>query len=260
MKIGVCTGNDNIALAAEYGFDYIEANFKNIAMCSDVEFNKFLSLLNEYNIACETANCFLPGEIKVVGENVDYAAITEYLSVGYKRAAEAGIKVVVFGSGGARHIPEGYSYKDGVNDIIKFVRGYSAPMAAEYGIEIVFEPLCKMESNVINTIKEGAMLASAINMPNVGTLGDLYHMYVEGDTYDDVKELKGIFRHAHISNPVSDESGNKRVYMKESDTFDYEGFFNALKFIGCERVSIEAGTSDFASDAAEAIRVLNKYK
>ena len=59
---------------------------------------------------------------------------------------------------------------------------------------------------------------------------------------------------------VSDETGNKRVYMKESDDFDYEGFFDALKFIGCERVSIEAGTSDFAADAAEAIRVLNKYK
>ena len=132
MKFGVCTGNDNIALAAEYGFDYIEANFKNIAMCSDDEFSNFLSLLKKNNIACETANCFLPGEIKVVGENVNYNAISEYLTVGYKRAAQAGIKVVVFGSGGARHIPEGYSYKNGIKDIIKFVREYAAPMAALY--------------------------------------------------------------------------------------------------------------------------------
>ena len=260
MKYGVCTGNDNIALAAEYGFDYIETNFKNLAMYTEEEYADFLSLLKKYNIPCEAANCFLPGELKVTGENIDYDAIKKYLSVGYKRAAETGIKVIVFGSGGARHIPEGYSYKDGVKDIVKLVREYAAPMAAEYGIELVFEPLCKQESNIINTIKEGAMLASAIDMPNVGTLGDIYHMYVEGDTYDDVKELKGIFRHAHISYPVSDETGNKRVYMKESDDFDYEGFFDALKFIGCERVSIEAGTSDFAADAAEAIRVLNKYK
>ena len=260
MKFGVCTGNDNIALAAEYGFDYIETNFKNLAMYTEDEYENFLSLLKEHNIPCETANCFLPGEIKVTGENIDYDAIKKYLSVGYKRAAKTGIKVVVFGSGGARHIPDGYPYKNGVKDIIKFVKEYAAPMADEYGIEIVFEPLCKIESNVINTIKEGAMLASAIDMPNVGTLGDLYHMYVEGDTYEDVKELKGIFRHAHISCPVSDETGNKRVYMKESDNFDYKGFLDALKFIGCERVSIEAGTSDFASDAVEAIRVLNKYK
>ena len=60
---------------------------------------------------------------------------------------------------------------------------------------------------------------------------------------------------------MTDESGHhKRVYMKESDTVDYKGFFDALKYIGCERVSIEAGTDDFASDALDAIKVMNKYK
>ena len=173
MKIGVCAGNDNIAPAAKYGFDYIETNFRNLAFYNEEEYNKFLSELKSNNIPCETANCFLPGELKVTGENIDYDAIEKYLEVGFKRSAEVGIKIVVFGSGGARHIPEGYSYKNATNDIIKFVREYAAPMAAEYGIDVVFEPLCKMESNIINTIKEGAMLASAIDMPNVGTLGDI---------------------------------------------------------------------------------------
>lgn len=260
MKLGVCAGFDRIAIAAKYGYDYIETNFRSLAESSEDEYHKFLAELRNNNIACEAANCFLPGDMHVTGENVDYDAIKKYLSVGYKRAAEVGIKVVVFGSGAARNIPEGYSYKDATKDIIKFVKEYAAPMAAEFGIDIVFEPLRKQESNIINTIKEGAMLASAIDLPNVGTLGDLYHMYVEGDTYDDVRELKGVFKHAHMSNPVSDDSGSKRVFMKESDTFDYKGFFDALKYIGCERVSIEAGTDDFAVDAFEAIKVMNKYK
>lgn len=260
MKIGVCGGFDRIAIAAECGFDYIEVNFRSLAVSSEEEYQKFLSELKKNNIACEAANCFMPGDMKITGDNVDYSAIKEYLSVGYKRAAEVGIKVVVFGSGAARNIPEGYSYKNGVNDIVKFVREYAGPMAAEYGIEFVFEPLCKAESNIINTIKEGAMLASAIDLSNVGTLGDLYHMYIEGDTYDDVRELKGILRHAHMSNPVSDNPDIKRIYMTENDSFDYEGFFDALKYIGCERVSIEAATDDFAADAREAIKVMNKYK
>ena len=257
MKIGVCGGFDRIAITAACGYDYIETNFKDLAKSSEEDFQKFLTALKDNNLACEAANCFLPGELKVTGENIDYEALKEYLSVGYKRAAEAGIKVVVFGSGGARHIPEGYSYKAAINDIIKFMKEYAAPMAAEYGIDLVFEPLRKKETNIINTIKEGAMLASAINLPNVGTLGDLFHMYVEGDTYDDVRELKGIFRHAHMSYP---ESIDKRVYMKESDDFDYKGFFEALKYVGCERVSIEAGTDDFETDAREAIKVMNLYK
>ena len=257
MKIGVCGGFDRIAITAACGYDYIETNFKDLAKSSEEDFQKFLTALKDNNLACEAANCFLPGELKVTGENIDYQSLKEYLAVGYKRAAEAGIKVVVFGSGGARHIPEGYSYKAAINDIIKFMKEYAAPMAAEYGIDIVFEPLRKKETNIINTIKEGAMLASAINLPNVGTLGDLFHMYVEGDTYDDVRELKGIFRHAHMSYP---ESIDKRVYMKESDDFDYKGFFEALKYVGCERVSIEAGTDDFETDAREAIKVMNLYK
>lgn len=260
MKFGVCCGFDNISVAAEYGYDYIETNFRNLVESSEEEYEKFRTELKNNNITCEAANCFLPGNMKVTGANIDYDAIKNYLSIGYKRAAEVGIKVVVFGSGGARSIPECYSYNDAIKDIITFVKEYAAPMAAEYGINLVFEPLCKPESNIINTIKEGAMLASAIDMPNVGTLGDLYHMYVEGDTYDDVRELKGIFRHAHISNPVSDNNGKKRIYMKESDTFDYKGFFDALKYIDCERVSIEAGTDDFETDACEAIKVMNLYK
>lgn len=257
MKIGVCGGFDRIAIVAACGYDYLETNFRSLVQASEEEFQSFLSELKNSNITCEAANCFIPGDMKVTGENVDYEALKEYLAIGYKRAYETGIKVVVFGSGGARNIPEGYSYKDAINDIIRFVKEYAAPMAADYGIDLVFEPLRKQETNIINTIKEGAMLASAINLPNVGALGDLFHMHVEGDTYDDVRELKGILRHAHISNP---SSVDKRVYMKESDTFDYKGFFDALKYAGCERVSIEAGTDDFETDAREAIRVMNKYK
>ncbi len=257
MKFGVCCGYNNISVAAECGYDYIETNFRNLAETSEEEHEKFLAELKNNNIICEAANCFIPGDLKVTGDNVDYKSLKKYLEIGYKRAAEVGIKVVVFGSGGARNIPDGYSYKDAINDIIRFVKDYAAPMAAEYGIDLVFEPLRKKETNIINTIKEGAMLASAINLPNVGTLGDLFHMHVEGDTYDDVRELKGILRHAHMSYPATTD---KRVFMKETDTFDYKGFFDALKYIGCERVSIEASTDDFEADACEAIKVMNKYK
>ena len=257
MKIGVCGGLDRIAIVSECGYDYLETNFKDLARSSDEDFQKFLDELKKSRITCEAANCFLPGELKVVGENVDYETLKEYLEVGFRRAAEVGIKVVVFGSGGARNIPDGYSYKDAITDIIRFMKEYAAPMAAEYDIDLVFEPLRKKETNIINTIKEGGMLASAINLPNVGTLGDLFHMFAEGDAYEDVVNLKGIFRHAHISYPAT---ADKRVFMKESDDFDYKGFFDALKYVGCERVSIEAGTDDFAADAREAIKVMNKYK
>ena len=167
--------------------------------------------------------------------------------------------MVVMGSGGARSVPEGFSFQNAVNQIVHFVSQYAGPIAADNGIDFVFEPLCKAESNIINTIKDGAMLASFINLPNVGTLGDLYHMHVEGDTYKDVIELKGVFKHAHISYPVPGTE-MRRVFMKSPDEYDYKGFFDALKFVGCERVSIEAGTDNFNNDVFEAVKIMKMYK
>lgn len=260
MKIGVCGGFDRIAIAAECGFDYVETNFRSLATSATDKYYAFNEELIKNGITCEAANCFLGGDMKITGASVDYKALEDYLKTAYKRAEETGIKVVVMGSSGARNISEGQSYKEGINQIIYFVKNFAAPIAAEHHIDFVFEPLCKLESNVINTIKEGAMLASAIDLPNVGTLGDLYHMYVEGDTYDDVKELKGILLHAHMSNPVSNNPDMKRIYMKDAQEFDYKGFFDALKYAGCERVSIEANTDDFAADAREAVKIMNLYK
>jgi sugar phosphate isomerase/epimerase len=260
MKIGVCGGFDRIAIAAECGFDYIEANFKDLTVASEEKFYKFNEELVKCGIACEAANCFLPGEMKVTGNQVDYIALEKYLKAGFARASETGIKMVVMGSGGARSISEDCTYQKAVNQIIYFVHEFAGPIAAEHKIDFVFEPLRKAESNIINTIKEGAMLAAAVNLPNVGTLGDIFHMHIEGDTYDDIRDLKGIFRHAHISNPVSDHPEINRIFMKNPDEYDYKGFFDALKFIGCERVSIEAGTKNFAEDAREAIKIMNLYK
>lgn len=260
MKIGVCCGMDKVTIPAEIGYDYVELNFSALTRADENTYKDFLSLIREKNIKCEAANCFFPGELKITGSNIEYDRITQYLKTGFARAYDVGIKIVVMGSGGARSLAEGYPYKDGIKDIINVVKNYVAPIAAEYGINFVFEPLCKAESNVINTIKEGAMLASAIDMPNVGTLGDIYHMYVEGDTYDDVRELKGILRHAHISNPVSDNPEHKRIYMKNASEFDYKGFIDALEYAGCQRVSIEASTDNFKEDAEKAFEVLKLYK
>lgn len=259
MKFGICGKTDRIKGAYENGFDYIEPNFGLFATDPDEEYYAFLDELKKYSFSCESANCFIPGELKVTGPDIDYDALTSYLEKGFKRASDAGLKTVVFGSGGARNIPDGYSYRDAVNDMIRFVRDYAAPIAAKYGIAIVFEPLNRRESNIINTVKEGAMLASAINLPNVGALADNYHMYLENDSVDNIRALKGLLLHAHISNPApKDRDG--RCYMSPDDEYDYANFIDALEEAGCERVSIEAGVKDFDKEVVEAAKVIKKLR
>ena len=260
MKIGVCGGIERIKSAAECGFDYFEAGFGVFASSDSEAYNNLKSELKKYGLPCEASNSFIPGEIKIVGNDVDYDCIESYLIRGYERAAELGVKTVVLGSGYSRMIPENYPYNDAVNDIIRFVKLYAAPLAAQYDMMLVLEPICKEETNIINTVSEGAMLASAINMPNVAALADLYHMHKVHDTYADIQNLRGMIRHAHISNPIPNDKSFKRIYMKCPDEYDYKGFFDALKYAGCERISIEAQTADFESDAREAVKIMNMYK
>ena len=88
MKIGVCGGYDRIEIASECGFDYIEANFSSLTRCNEEEFFRFNDKLIKCGIACEAANSFLPGEMKITGCDVDYKALEDYLKIGYKRAEE----------------------------------------------------------------------------------------------------------------------------------------------------------------------------
>ncbi len=258
MKFGVCVGLDNrerVKIAAECGYDYIECGFQMFANATEEQLIEWEKTSEEFGIGCEAVNCFLPGSLSVTGENVDYDALKEFVSRGMKNCARMGVKIVVFGSSGARNIPEGFSYAKGFWQMGYFLREIASPEAEKYGITVVTEPLRKAESNMINTVKEGVMLAVLAGKDNIKGLADLFHMEQCGDTAEDVRALSGSIVHGHISNPVG-VNGRKRIYPASADEFDYKSFVDALRDGGCERCSIEADVIDFAVDAPKAIKLL----
>ena len=258
MKFGVCCGIDNeenVKIAAECGFDYIECGFQMFANATEEQLCEWEEREKKYGIYAEAANCFLPNSLPVTGDNVDYDALKEFVARGMKNSARMGLKIVVFGSSGARSIKEGFSYEKAVRQMAYFLREIVSPEAAKYGITVVTEPLQKAETNMINTVKEGVMLAAMADRDNIRCLADLFHMEQCGDTTEDILMIKDSIVHAHISNPVGRE-GKKRIYPLSCDEFDYKSFVAALAEGVCQRVSVEAATSDFAADAPAAIKVL----
>ena len=251
MRFGICIGSDakKIPIAKKLGYDYVESCFALLAEDPEEQFLRFRNALIENGITCESVNCFLPGSLKVTGDEVDYAALSDYVERGMKRGAELGVKTVVFGSSGARNFPEGYAYDIAIRQMIYFLREICSPICAKYGLRVVIEPLSKKDTNIIHTVLEGGILISAVNKDNIGALGDLYHMHNCGDGPDDVKTLKGVLWHAHIAEPL------KRRYPASADEYDYKSFVDALEFAGCQRCSLEAGCSDFEKEADAAIRV-----
>lgn len=258
MRFGVCCGIDNeekVKIAVESGFDYIECGFQMFANATEEQLAEWIEREKKYGILCEATNCFLPNSLPVTGEKVDYDALREFVARGMKNAARMGVKAVVFGSSGARSIPEGYSYAKAVAQMGYFLREIASPEAEKYGITVVTEPLQKAETNMINTVKEGVMLAVLAGKDNIKGLADLFHMEQCGDTAEDLRLLAGSIFHAHISNPVGRE-GKKRIYPASLDEFDYKTFVDVLEEGGCERCSVEADCFDFATDAPIAINVL----
>jgi D-psicose/D-tagatose/L-ribulose 3-epimerase len=252
MKFGACVGTDaeKIKVIKDAGFDYAETNMTDIATVSDEEFEAFLLALKTNDIPCEASNCFIPGEYKLVGDNVDYASISAYVAKALERASRAGIQSAVFGSGGARRVPEGVSREDAHKQIAYFLKEIVSPEAAKYGIQIAIEPLNKTECNCLNSVLEGVALADSIGCDNIKTLADLYHVFLENDPLDEIAALKGKIIHSHIANPVG------RCYPAPGDGFDYAPFMKALREAGCTRCSVEAGTKDFAKEAPLALAVL----
>lgn len=258
MRFGVCTGIDNeenVKVAAESGYDYIECGFQLFANATQEQLTEWEEREKKYGIYAEAANCFLPNSLPVTGDNVDYDALKEFVARGMKNSARMGLKTVVFGSSGARSIKEGYSYEKAVKQMGFFLREIASPEAAKYGITVVTEPLQKAETNMINTIKEGVLLAALADRDNIRCLADLFHMEQCGDTAEDVLMIKDSIIHAHISNPVG-RDGKKRIYPLSADEFDYKSFIDALKQGTCERCSIEAAVTDFAYEAPLAIKLL----
>ena len=250
MRYGFCVGGDveRVRIADEIGADYVETGFELLAREDGSEYDAFRSALEKASLRCESANCFLPGHMKVTGGNVDRDALCRYVDRGMSRGAEIGLKTVVFGSGGARRVPEDFPFDKAFRQLAEFLREIAGPIGRKYGMTVVVEPL--WDCNIIQTAKEGVMLAAAADQPNVFGLVDLFHMAKMQDRIDNIRDLKGMIRHAHIAEPSA------RVYPKDAAEYDYKSFIDALEFAGCPRCSVEAGSSDFAAEAPAALQVL----
>ncbi len=256
MKIGMCCGTDveKYEKCKEMGYDFVESNCGGIASMSDDEFEIHLAKVKETGIPVLTANCFLPGETKVSDPESDDKITSDYLSVLLPRAKRIGIDTIVFGSGGARRIPEGVSPEQGRATLVRKLREIICPMAAEYGILIAIEPLRYEESNILNSVHEAVEVMNEVGHKNLKVLADLYHMVCVEEEFEYLSGLEGVLVHTHTSNPYDSE--HKRIFPLEGDGYDQKPFLKNVFAAGCERCAVEAGCSDFDSQAPQSLKVL----
>lgn len=249
MRFGCCAGLDRMQVVQDAGYDYIELPVA-VAKAEqpDAEFEPVAEAIASFDIAPEAWNCLLPGDMKVVGPEVDNYRIERFLRTAFTRIEEVGGEIVVFGSGGARRVPEGFPMDEAREQIVEFVT-LAGQIAGIHGITIAIEPLNSRESNIINSVSEGLGFVKAADHPFVKVLADLYHIDEEHEPLQDVIDAGSDLVHVHTA-----DTG--RLYPG-SGSYPHREFFQALKSIDYdERMSVECVFNDFESECRRALEFL----
>lgn len=258
MKFGICRGLDDfdgMKAAGEAGVDYWECGFGQLVNLSDEQISDSVSELNDNNLKLLACNGFIPGDLKVAGDNIDYGKLCEYLDKGFERVKKLGVKKIVFGSGRAR-TPDNAAYtkEKAMEQVAYFLSEYVSPRAKSADCIIVIEPLRYNESGIIHTVADGVLVAEMSNADNVFGLADLYHVYGNNDDIKGFNNFNGKIKHAHIAEPVNRKYPG--CFDAENTATLYKEFIDALSLIGCDTCSIEAGTDNFSEDVKKAINLL----
>jgi D-psicose/D-tagatose/L-ribulose 3-epimerase len=252
VQVGFCTPLANIEAATAAGFDYVELSTSEIAGLSDSDFEQAAARIRRAGISTPAANLFLPPTLKVTGPAIDQAQQTTYVRKAFARLAQLGTQIVVFGSGPARQVPEGFPKEQAFQQLVEFGRRI-APEARARGITVAVEPQRHEETNIINSAAEGLNLVNAIGDPNFQLMIDFYHLASEKEDPAIVVRAGSHIRHLHTANPEG------RVFPRRWEEYDYAPFFAALRRIGYDkRISVEASTKDLQADAPIAIALLRR--
>lgn len=246
IELGVCGSADNFSKAHEYGFDYYEPGAAAIAAMNDAAFASFRERVLASPLRCRSFNSLIRTMV-VVGANVNLDAVSTYLDSTLDRCRQLGAQVVVWGSAGSRNVPEGFS-RDQAWAQIKTFLARAGEIARARGVVIGIEPLRKQESNIINTGAEALRLLTEVNHPHVKMIIDYYHLRVEKEDPEIVRQAREHIVHLHFANP------NGRRWPRSADEDqEYARFFTILKQIDYRGgLSIE-GSGNFENDGAASL-------
>jgi sugar phosphate isomerase/epimerase len=252
-RIGISTNISNNGILTAAGYSFVEENARGFLVPAEADsvFEQKLSLLKESKLPLEACNSFLPGNLKCVGPAPVHEEILKFGETTFRRARMAGIKTIVFGSGGARAIPEGFSREEARQQFISLCKQL-APIAKKYDVIISLEPLNTKECNFINSVAEGGEIVQEVNHDNFRLLADIYHMLMENESPSNIIKYGHLLYHTHIA----EKTGRSAPGVNNEDFTQY---FKALKEVKYEgRMAIECTWKNLEEQASGALLFMRR--
>lgn len=204
----------------------------------DEVFAKKLEELRQCPLPLFACNGFMrPAHLRCVGPEANHEAVLAWADTCFRRLKQAGGRYIIFGSSGARRVPEGWAQEKAVEQFVSLLKNMGG-LAEKQDVSLVIEQLNATECNFITRIAEGAAIVRAVAHPRVRMLADLYHMAVMGDTPADLKAAMDVVVHIEIA-----EKNGRTVPGVSGD--DFRPYFQALRESGYKgNISIEGKYKD----------------
>jgi len=250
---GICAKLSQYPAIRQAGYEYIEPGVTDFLVPDKNDSIFLINLKEQKRLNAKIISCiyFLPGNLKVTGLEPKNDEITAWAETAFSRAQKAGIPYIVFGSGGARRVPDNFSKQEATQQFISLCKRL-APLAKKYKITVLVEPLNTKETNIINSLSEGAEIVKAVNHPNIQLICDIYHMLKENEPASDIIKYRKYIKHCHIA-----EKETRSAPGTKGD--DFTPYFKALKKIkykGC--ISIEGNFDSFETRISSALQFMQQ--
>lgn len=104
--------------------------------------------------------------------------------------------------------------------------------ARRHDVPLLYEPLNRYETNLINTVSQGVQLLQSLGLDNVKLLADLFHMNIEEiDLSTAIRAGRGFIGHLHLADSNRRPAGNGHTDFASVATAlresDYQGYVSA---------------------------------
>jgi sugar phosphate isomerase/epimerase len=258
--LGVCISHTHSAALRMTGWDYIEESVQGFLQAHTTSPDRWFGADAAVGSALPiyAANMMVPGDYKITGPDADSMRLSKYMAVVLSRAQRAGVRTIVFGSGGARQVPDGFDRERARGQIVTFLKSV-APLAEDHRVTIVVEHLNLKECNILNGVKECGDIVRAVGHPGVRLLLDSFHVWQDGIGWDEVRAELPLVRHVHLADKTSRHPPGQNP--QTTPMSDYSTLFRMLKEAGYKgRMSIEAGNFEPVRDGeATAAHIRNLW-
>ncbi|HPA16603.1 MAG TPA: sugar phosphate isomerase/epimerase family protein [Verrucomicrobiae bacterium] len=238
------------------GADYAEPSLSKTMTLSDADFEVARRKVEGSGIRVESMNWFVPPEVRLTGPDVDGAKVKDYVARALGRAEALGAKRIVFGSPGARNVPDGFPKDKALAQLRAFLVTCGTEIETKrHGMFVCVEPLARNGSNIINSTGEGAAIVREVGHPKIRLMVDFYHWALEKESPETIIEAGPLIEHMHIS-----RTDEMRTYPGDpGEDPRYRVFFQAAHQIGyAQRISLEGNVKDLVAEARAGLRCVRE--